>query len=62
MTNYLNKSGLKVDAQLVSFVETEALAGTGIAADAYWVGLAGLVERFMPRIRELLAVRDALQG
>ena len=62
MANYLNKSGLQVDARLVSFVETEALPGSGVAADAYWAGLAGLVERFMPRNRELLAVRDELQG
>ncbi len=41
MTNYLNKSGLSVDAQLVTFVETEALPGTGIAPAAYWAGLAG---------------------
>jgi malate synthase len=61
MTNYLDKSGLKVDALLADFVETEALAGTGIAAEAYWAGLAGLVDRFMPRNRELLAVRERLQ-
>ena len=59
---YLDKSGLQVDAQLAAFVENEALAGTGIAADAYWAGLAGLVDRFMPRNRELLAFRDELQG
>ena len=29
MANYLEKSGLKVDALLVDFVETEAIAGTG---------------------------------
>ncbi|RYE09083.1 MAG: malate synthase G [Hyphomicrobiales bacterium] len=62
MTNYLNKSGLSVDPLLVDFVEKEALPGTGIAADTYWDGLAGLVERFMPRNRELLAVRDELQS
>ncbi len=62
MTNYLNKSGLKVDAQLASFIETEALPGTGLTADAYWSGLAALVDRFMPRNRELLAVRDRMQS
>src|SRR3569623_2098465 len=61
MPNYLIKANLQIDAQLVTFVETEALAGTGIAADAYWAGLAGLVERFMPRNRELLAIRDKMQ-
>jgi malate synthase len=62
VADYLNKAGLQVDARLVSFVEREALPGTGIAAEAYWTGLAGLVGRFMPRNRELLAVRDKLQG
>ena len=61
MANYLNKAGLQVDARLVTFVETEALPGTGIAVDAYWAGLAGLVETFMPRNRELLAIRDRMQ-
>jgi malate synthase len=59
---YLDKSGLQVDTQLVGFIESEALPGTGIAADAFWAGLTGLVERFMPRNRELLAFRDDLQG
>jgi malate synthase len=62
MSNYVEKSGLQVDAQLAAFVESEAIPGTGVAADAYWAGLAGLVERFMPRNRELLAFRDELQG
>ena len=62
MADYLDKAGLQVDAQLVAFVENEALPGTGIAADAYWAGLAGLVDRFMPRNRDLLALRDQLQG
>ena len=61
MANYLNKAGLQVDARLVTFVETEALPGTGIAVDAYWGGLAGLVETFMPRNRQLLAIRDRMQ-
>ena len=59
---YLDKSGLRVDARLVDFIEAEALPGTGLAAEGFWAGLAGLVERFMPRNRELLALRDALQG
>ena len=39
------------------------MAGTGaIARDAFWKGLAGLVKEFAPRDRELLAVRDKIQG
>src|SRR5882724_946474 len=61
MANMVGKAGLQVDAALVTFIEEEALAGTGVSAEAYWAGLAGLVERFMPRNRELLALRDKLQ-
>ena len=59
---YLDRSGLKVDPLLASFVESEALAGTSIAAETFWRGFAALVEKMMPRNRELLAIRDRLQG
>ena len=59
---YLDRSGLKVDPLLASFVESEALAGTSVSADAFWSGFAALVEKMMPRNRELLAIRDRLQG
>src|SRR3569623_943269 len=62
MPNYLNKADLRVDAQLVAFIETEALPGTGIAPERFWAGLGGMVERFMPRNRELLQIRDRLQA
>src|SRR5690606_24374181 len=39
----------------------EALPGTDVSAEAFWAGLAGLVERFMPRNRELLEIRAQLQ-
>jgi malate synthase len=62
LTNYLDKSGLNVDAGLARFIETEALPGTGVTAESYWAGLAGLVGRFMPRNRQLLAVRAEMQA
>jgi malate synthase len=62
MANYVEKAGLKVDAQLVDFVEKEALAGTTVSATQFWTGLAGLVAEFMPRNRALLAIRDKLQS
>ena len=54
-------SGLQIAAVLHGFIEQEALSGTGISADAFWKGLAGLVRAFAPRNRDLLAVRDSLQ-
>ncbi len=62
MANYVEKAGLKVDAQLVDFVEKEALAATTVSATQFWTGLAGLVAEFMPRNRALLAIRDKLQS
>src|SRR3712207_3411675 len=55
-------NGLQVAPVLHSFIEREALSGTGVSADAFWQGLAGLVRTFAPRDRELLAIRDKIQG
>ncbi|WP_062226690.1 malate synthase G [Aureimonas frigidaquae] len=61
MSDYVEMHGLKVDAGLKTFVENEALPGTGIEADALWRGLAAMLEELAPRNRALLARRDALQ-
>ncbi|MCE7796985.1 malate synthase G [Sphingobium sufflavum] len=62
MTTYLDKAGLRVDAGLAQFLEERALPGTGLEAAAFWQGAASIFERFVPRNRELLAQRDALQA
>ena len=53
--------GLKVDEGLARFIETEALPGTGVAADAFWSGFSALVHDLAPKNRALLAERDRLQ-
>jgi malate synthase len=55
-------NGLQIAPVLHEFIEQEALNGTGISADAFWRGLAGLVRDFAPRDRELLAIRDKIQA
>ena len=62
MTGYVDKAGLKVAAELADFVESRALPGTGIAADAFWAGAADIFARFTPRNRALLNKRDAIQA
>jgi len=52
---------LTIDPDLRSFVEQEALAGTGIDADRFWSELGDLLEWFEPVNRRLLGVRDTLQ-
>ncbi len=61
MSAYTDRAGLQVASVLADFVETRALAGTGIAPDALWAGLADILARFEPVNRALLAKRDDLQ-
>ncbi|MDP3264135.1 MAG: malate synthase G [Tabrizicola sp.] len=56
------RSGLAVDERLASFVETDALPGTGIQPDAFWSGLAGAHATIGARIRDALARRASLQA
>ena len=62
MSDYQEKSGLKVHPLLVDFIENEALPGTGVSADQFWSGFAGLVAEHSLTNTRLLAKRDELQG
>ncbi len=55
-------AGLDVAAPLHRFVGAEALPGSGLDAEAFWSGFAAVVRDLAPRLRDLLAVRDALQA
>jgi len=62
MPDRVARHGLQIDPVLAAFIETEAIPGTGVTADAFWAGLAGIVRDLGPRNRELLAVRERMQG
>ncbi len=61
MTGYTERAGLQVAGILADFVETKALAGTGLSPDQLWTGVADILARFTPRNQALLAQRDAIQ-
>ncbi|PLK25742.1 malate synthase G [Novosphingobium sp. TH158] len=62
MSAYVDRAGLKIASELAEFIEGKALPGTGVAPDAFWSGLAGITDRFVPVNRALLAKRDAIQA
>ena len=62
MSDYVDRAGLKVASVLATFVETEALPGTGVEAVQLWDGLADVLTRFAPVNASLLARRDDLQA
>ncbi|MDX3910032.1 MAG: malate synthase G [Sphingobium sp.] len=58
----LQKADIGVAAELVHFVEAQALPGTGIAPEAFWSGFSDIFAHFAPRNAALLAKRDDLQA
>ncbi len=59
---FVAREELLVAPELASFIETEALPGTGVEPARFWAGLSEIVHEFGPRNRALLAKRDALQA
>lgn len=62
MTDYIRRNGLRIASELADFVDEAALPGTGLERDAFWAGVATLLERLVPQNRALLAKRDSLQA
>ncbi|MEM5519914.1 malate synthase G [Sulfitobacter sp. AS59] len=62
MTQRTDKNGLQVADELVRFIETQALPGTGVSADTFWAGFSDLVHGLGPKNRDLLQVREDMQA
>src|SRR5258706_1641618 len=54
-------TGVEIAPALLSFVNEEALPGTGITPQHFWQGLAALLKELAPVNHALLARRDELQ-
>ena len=62
MARYVERNGLKVEETLASFLEAEALPGTGVGVDAFWSAFAALIAQQAPKNRALLSRREDLQN
>ena len=62
MTQRTDKNGLQVADELVRFIETQALPGTGVKPDVFWSGFSDLVHDLGPKNRDLLQVREDMQS
>ncbi len=60
--NRVEKQGIQVAPELAEFIEKQALPGTGVEAEAFWKGLAELVNGFGTENRMLLAKREEIQA
>ncbi|NNE51517.1 MAG: malate synthase G [Sulfitobacter sp.] len=62
MAQRIDKYGLQVDQTLATFIEEQALPGTGVGAESFWKGFSELVHEMGPKNRELLEKRAEIQG
>ena len=58
----IDRAGLAIAGSLATFVEEQALPGTGIDPGDFWSGVAAIFARFAPRNRALLDTRDTMQA
>jgi len=62
MTNRQDKYGLQVASELVDFIESSALPGTGVEIDVFWRGFSRLLHELGPENAALLERREELQN
>ncbi|MCA0425741.1 MAG: malate synthase G, partial [Proteobacteria bacterium] len=59
---YVTTNGIQVAKVLYDFIVKEGLPGTGVSADAFFAGMAGVVQDISGKNRRLLKTRDKLQA
>lgn len=62
MAGFQQKGDLSVADTLVTFLEEQALPGTGVDVAAFWSGFSDLVHETAPENSALLAVREDIQA
>ena len=60
--SYVESAGIRIAKPLYDFINGEALPGTSISAETFWVGFAALLTDLAPRCSAMLARRDEMQS
>ena len=62
MSDRIEKNGLSIDEKLVTFIESEAIPGTGIDIEKFWQGFANIIKELGPKNKILLKKREDMQS
>jgi malate synthase len=62
MSQSTSVANVRVSTQLFNFINEEAIPGTGIDVDNFWLQVSQLIEDLMPKNAALLAKREQLQS
>lgn len=62
MSEHVQVGGLQVAKVLFDFVNNEAIPGTGLDAEKFWVGAEKIINELAPKNKALLAKRDDFQA
>ena len=62
MSRRIEKNGLSIDEKLVTFIESEAIPGTGVDTQKFWQGFAEIVEKLGPKNKTLIQKREEIQS
>ena len=59
---YIKKRSLSVSTDLEAFLKSEVLPGLDLSEDHFWASLENIIIEFSPRNKELLDIRESIQG
>ena len=62
MSGRIEKNGLSIDEKLVTFIESEAIPGTGVDTQKFWQGFAEIVEKLGAKNKTLIQKREDIQS
>lgn len=62
MKEYVKVGSLQVAAELYEFINREALPGTGVDQEKFWLDLGALIQELVPKNKALLTKRDEFQA